>query len=338
MTKIDPSPHARGSARPSLAVVIPCYNAERWLGHAIASVLDQNYPGLELIVVDDGSTDASAQVVASFGDRVRALGGRNRGACVARNRGAAAATSDFVLFLDADDFLVGDYLWRLAACAGPGVDVVVGGHARVDGDGRRGATTIYGDLRGPVDLLVTYLKTPVQTGGFLWRREALIEAGGWGEALPFYQDIELGLRMLLRLPPYALAPLGGAIAAWRVHEGPRLSTHLSSAKIDAVLQALAVHEPALVALGENEANQAMAGVYYSLACAAFASGCRSSGKLALARARRLGLRGHNGSLAHRVTSGLIGLELKTRLTSALYEFRGDLPHHQRPYPYNVVAG
>jgi hypothetical protein len=326
-----------GRAQPTMAVVIPCHNAERWIGEAIASVLDQGCPSLELIVVDDGSTDSSREAIAAFDGRLRLLTGPNRGAGAARNRGLAAASSEFVLFLDADDYLVGDYLARLAAAAQPNVDVVVGGWGWAAGEGVVERIHAYADLQDPAALLAAYLTDPVQTAGLLWRREALIEAGGWPEGLPFYQDIELGLRMLLRLRPFALASLDEAMVVWRAHDGPRLSTNLSGEKIEVVLERLATHEPALSAIGHRPATLALARLYYTLAGAAFVCGSREVGEAALGRARRLGLRGHPGTLAHRLGSRLLGMAPKMRLAAALYELRS-LPRHARPYPYNIVPG
>ena len=90
---------------PSVAVIIPCWNAERWVACAIQSALDQDYPSLEVVVVDDGSTDNSLEVIKSFGNRVRWESEPNRGAPAARNRGLELSNAEFVLFLDADDWL-----------------------------------------------------------------------------------------------------------------------------------------------------------------------------------------------------------------------------------------
>ena len=72
---------------PSVSVVIPCWNGERWVAGAIESVFDQNYPRLDVVVVDDGSSDRSLEVIRSFGDQIRWVTGPNRGACAARNQG-----------------------------------------------------------------------------------------------------------------------------------------------------------------------------------------------------------------------------------------------------------
>lgn len=88
---------------PSISVVIPCYNAAAFLRATIESILGQTQPVLEVIVVDDGSTDDSARIAESFGPPVRVISQPNQGESAARNRGIEAAAGDWVAFLDADD-------------------------------------------------------------------------------------------------------------------------------------------------------------------------------------------------------------------------------------------
>ena len=95
---------------PGISVIIAVYNGGPTIRHAIESVLAQTYPAHELIVVDDGSTDDTAAVVAQFGDRVRYLRQSNAGVSAARNAGAAAATGNWLAFLDADDWYYPDRL------------------------------------------------------------------------------------------------------------------------------------------------------------------------------------------------------------------------------------
>lgn len=84
--------------------MIPVYNGEKHLAEAIESVLSQQISGLEIIVVDDGSTDASATVAARYTERVRLVRQSNRGAAAARNHGIRVARGDVLAFLDADDY------------------------------------------------------------------------------------------------------------------------------------------------------------------------------------------------------------------------------------------
>ena len=86
-----------------LSVVIPCYNAARFLEETLRSVLAQTYAAHEVIVVDDGSTDESARIAANFGPPVRVLRQTNQGESTVRNRGMAEARGDWVGLLDADD-------------------------------------------------------------------------------------------------------------------------------------------------------------------------------------------------------------------------------------------
>jgi glycosyltransferase involved in cell wall biosynthesis len=88
---------------PVISVVIPCYNAERWIAATLRSVLNQDWEKLEVIVVDDGSADASAGVVERDFPQVKLLRQKNRGVAAARNRGIKSATGEWIAFVDADD-------------------------------------------------------------------------------------------------------------------------------------------------------------------------------------------------------------------------------------------
>jgi glycosyltransferase involved in cell wall biosynthesis len=89
--------------RPVVSVVIPAFNAARYLGEALDSVFGQTLTDLELVVVDDGSTDETPQVVQGYGSRVRYVRQPNAGVASARNRGVAESSGRYVAFLDADD-------------------------------------------------------------------------------------------------------------------------------------------------------------------------------------------------------------------------------------------
>jgi hypothetical protein len=90
---------------PLVSVVVNNYNYCRFLEQAIQSALDQTYPRVEVLVVDDGSTDDSAAIIQSFGDRIRPFFKKNEGQASTYNRGFQEAHGDLILFLDADDFL-----------------------------------------------------------------------------------------------------------------------------------------------------------------------------------------------------------------------------------------
>ena len=99
-----------------ISVIIPVRNAERHIGRAIGSVLTQTRPAGQIIVVDDGSTDGTAEAVRAFGESVCLIQQPTAGVSVARNTGIAAATGDWIAFLDADDEWMPDKLRLQADC------------------------------------------------------------------------------------------------------------------------------------------------------------------------------------------------------------------------------
>src|SRR5437762_1494315 len=115
-------------ADPLVSIVIPCFNARRWIGQAIESSLAQTWREKEVVVMDDGSTDGSLEVIQSFGDRIRWETRPNRGGNAARNRLLELARGDWLQYLDADDYLLPEKIdgqMRFVAPA-PQTDVVYG--------------------------------------------------------------------------------------------------------------------------------------------------------------------------------------------------------------------
>ena len=111
-----------------ISVVIPCHDGERYVAETLRSVLAQDHRPLEVIVVDDGSTDRSAQAVLAFGDVVRLARQPHRGAAAARNRGVELATGELIAFLDADDLWTAHAVPRMRAALAehPDAGMVVG--------------------------------------------------------------------------------------------------------------------------------------------------------------------------------------------------------------------
>lgn len=119
------------------SVIVPAYNSAATLARAVDSVIVQSYPAHEIIVVDDGSTDATAEVARGYGEAVRLLQQANAGVAAARNAGARAATGDWLAFLDADDWYVPDRL-RLHADwidEHPALDFLTGDYEYCDAAG-----------------------------------------------------------------------------------------------------------------------------------------------------------------------------------------------------------
>ncbi|MBF0723302.1 glycosyltransferase family 2 protein [Sanguibacter inulinus] len=142
---------------PTVSVVMAVYNAQDTIVRAVRSVLDQTHTDLELLLVDDASTDASVETVRAHlaergGDgRVRYLTHpTNRRAAAARNTGVAAATGEFVAFVDSDDEMLPGYLETLVGALDDDVDVVVGNvvYVRPDGSRRERHPAVTGDFAG----------------------------------------------------------------------------------------------------------------------------------------------------------------------------------------------
>jgi glycosyltransferase involved in cell wall biosynthesis len=104
MADLSTPPGSRDlGATPLISCIVPVYNGQAYLGEALASIFGQSYRPLEVIVVDDGSTDGTQQVLAEYADRVTCLWQPNAGPAAARNLGVEAMQGEFVAFLDADD-------------------------------------------------------------------------------------------------------------------------------------------------------------------------------------------------------------------------------------------
>jgi glycosyltransferase involved in cell wall biosynthesis len=125
-------------SRPTVSVVIPAYNAESTLERAVDSVTAQTYDDWELIVVDDGSTDRTAELARSRSDRVRVIGSPHLGAGQARNVGAAAAQGRYLAWLDADDIWYPHKLADQVALAESDEDIefITGNYRFIDETGR----------------------------------------------------------------------------------------------------------------------------------------------------------------------------------------------------------
>ena len=206
------------SVPPTVSAVIPVHNGRLYLTDAIASVLNQSRPVIECIVIDDGSTDGTRDVVEQFGDRVTYIRQDQAGVSVARNHGAQLARGDLVAFLDHDDVWLPDKLARqvqtltaegaaMALCAVR----VVNAQLEVIGTKR---------LRSGGDLptgMLTFDDTEIvdcSSTGLVWR-ETLLEMGGFDPSLSMSADWDLLFRMLLeRTIAYVDEPL----ALYRVHD------------------------------------------------------------------------------------------------------------------------
>lgn len=189
----------RDSDKPIFSVVIPTYNRAYVLSRAIQSVLNQALADFELLVVDDGSTDATAAVVRAFADpRLRYIYQENKGRSAARNTGAAQANGEFITFLDSDDEAEPDWLaafvrsFQQADRAG-----VVCGGVRIITEGRSEETL----FRSPaLRAFFPEIESLFLAGAFSLRRELFTAIEGYEACLAYSENTELALRLI----PYCL--------------------------------------------------------------------------------------------------------------------------------------
>ncbi|MBI1345870.1 glycosyltransferase [bacterium] len=147
-------------AAPRFSVIIPTYNYGRYVSRAIDSALDALGPMREVIVVDDGSTDNTTDVLAGYGERIIAERQPNQGVSAARNRGLDSATGDYVICLDADDRLLPDAftIFESMIIAHPDAGLVFGGYVSVEEDGRVKPGRIPPQMRSPLENFRDYLR------------------------------------------------------------------------------------------------------------------------------------------------------------------------------------
>jgi len=186
---------------PRVAVVIPCYNREKYIRQAVDSVLAQDYPETSLIVVDDGSSDRSRQVLESYGDQLKVLthpNGENRGQSASINLGLACSESEYVAILDSDDWWATEKLSLQVSYleAHPEVGLVYGNGYQVTEVGERKWRMYGSDHREDSDparvLADCYFLVPNNS---LVRRSVFNDVGGFDETLRAAQDHDIAIRI-----------------------------------------------------------------------------------------------------------------------------------------------
>lgn len=233
-----------------VSVIIPTYNYGRYLASSLESILSQTYPSLEVIVVDDGSTDDTAQIVRSLAKngRIRYIHQRRRGVSAARNAGAKAASGSFLAFLDADDvWPCREKLELQVACleAHPEAGLVFGDTQNFDDAGPQGEPLLkpFGFLQEPsatgglVDLPLTrFFSTDgfyIPTGTVLLRRAAIESAGLFDEGLQMFEDVECWIRIARR---FRIAYVPRVLLHRRIHgQSAGARRHLSYADLQKFL-------------------------------------------------------------------------------------------------------
>jgi glycosyltransferase involved in cell wall biosynthesis len=218
---------ARTSDPPVVSVVIPTYNRAHLLQRCLESVFGQTHTNLEVIVVDDGSTDATAEVLHGYGDqRVRVVSHRSsEGAAAARNRGLEHATGRFVAFLDSDDeWLPRKTERQLAGLRAGQHGLAYTGMWIVDGTTRRAA--IAEPSGRAFEAMLSY-QGPITTTGIMIDREVVGSEGHFHEAMPAMEERDLLIRVSRH---HTIGRIPEPLYVRHVHDGPHISVPESQAR------------------------------------------------------------------------------------------------------------
>ena len=187
-----------------VTIVIPCYNAEDWIGEAIESALLQDWPQKEIIVIDDGSTDNSWKIIGKFSSYIKCFTGKNQGGGAARNKGIRLSCGSWIQFLDADDRLkpscVKDKIEFKAAsnctvCSGVmplGINNTEAPYSK-----------FWSFAEWNLNDILKFGSPP--TPSPLHKKKDLLLVGGFNEKLPCAQEFDLHLRLAIFLDRYFIS-------------------------------------------------------------------------------------------------------------------------------------
>ena len=201
---------------PTVSVIIPAYNAERYIADTLRSALDQTWPHVEVIVVDDGSKDGTLARAAEFGDRVRIHQQANGGVARARNNGVGLARGEWIAFLDADDLWRPEKIEKQLACS----DAPLSFTDRLNFgelDGLPERQSLVTPMQGGDIFAALLLKGNfITTTSVMMRRDLFLQLGGFDLSFNGTEDWNLWLRVAEQHPiGFCPAPL----VRYRLHRG-----------------------------------------------------------------------------------------------------------------------
>lgn len=232
---------AREAATKCVSVIIPCFNQAEYLDEAIRSVLAQSFQDFEVLVVDDGSTDATPEVARRH-SQVRYFKQANRGLPAARNAGIAASNGRYLVFLDADDRLLPQALVAGLRCYAGSSECafVSGGHRRIDEAGLIIEWPTPARIENDHYLALLRGNYVGMHAAVMYRRACVKAVGGFAEELPACEDYDLYLR-LARLHPVRCHDT--VVAEYRTH--PTSMSANTALMLSTVLRVLRSQEPYL---------------------------------------------------------------------------------------------
>ena len=301
---------------PEITVVIPCYNAAPFIARAIDSVLRQAEAAPEVVVIDDGSTDRSLDVVRGFGSQIRFSTGENRGGGHARNTGLRMARAPHVLFLDADDFHQGPMLRSLVdELQRGGGDLAIGPCAFASAN-RRPVPRTLPRTSGGREFLIDWL-----TGRWLppaaiaWRTGFIREIGGWREDVKRNQDGELVYRAI-RNGARLVAAENGTAVYWQHNSPTRINRVKNEASLAGSIMVFRELVEGLTAAQrtDGEMRDALSYASHAIERHAAVHGLENARNEIAGIRAHLGYPRYHGSMLRRLGSSAFGLETAERAT------------------------
>lgn len=290
------------------SIVIPCYNAALFVEQAIISCVKEGVPESNIIVIDDGSSDKTPEVLARYDGKIRVHRQKNSGASIARNVGLSMVQTPYMIFFDADDLYEGGIISALEEeMIRAGADIGFGPMQDFGPDSRYGRRTLPPEPSNPNTFLEAWLAGhTVQTNSHIWRTAFLKQIGGYPENMRTLEEIEVVARGILAGATLATTHVGQSLYINRGNPN-RVSTGNSSEVIRSAINGFIALAPLLRTDGQR---RALGRRFYLQSRSAFRQGYKDIGSQALALARANGFHGHIGSRSHKLLSRLLGLERK----------------------------
>lgn len=282
--------HAIANETPLISVVIPTYNRRRYIVESLESVLDQSFRDFEILVVDDGSTDGTEEVLRPYADRIRYMRQDNRGAAAARNLGVRCARGSYIAFMDSDDLAAPHHLERLYEFLArhSGYAMAVGNGAYLEGKFHDRSTVIPPRkakklVEKGVSVRDLFDGRVIRLQGTMSRKAALEEIGLLDEWFRLSYDLDLALRLAKKYP---IGFVNEIVYLYRKHGGNISSDdELRSRENLRALEKLRADYPeALDLIGRRAFFRLVAHRYYRLAKALAGKGDAGGAREAIRQA------------------------------------------------------
>src|SRR5512139_3430069 len=224
--------HYRLSMAPPISIIMPCLNAERHIKAAVASVVGQSFSDFELLIVDNGSTDRTQEILGTLTDpRIKTLKLDKRGVSLARNFGLQHACGEYIAFLDSDDAWSREFLEKMHLALQARPDAVLGycGWQNVGLKGPRSDPFVPPDYEGPnkSEALLEGCRWPIH--GALTRRSAIAAAGDFNTDLTIAEDYLLWMEVSVT---GAIVRVPEVLAQYHHHDGMQATHNLALAALD----------------------------------------------------------------------------------------------------------